>query len=444
MQQIVDADHGAWQRRPLISHGQRWSVSSEESANSSSTRPASTYSPTRISISSTIYPASSSESHTNTLFNDPPLDPTALRVSFMEIYSPTNSQFNIDSSGVGPPAGHISPIQFAAPDTPSEDDSIDSSFNLDFRIPSPKPPIPTTPKPNFSRPSLRSKQSSPRDSPPNESTFYKPATTNFLDIDERSDLVRKSRKLARVFGETPNADAMVHQDTGRSVSQSRTSSQRKPKDGVSSSRSRPSAATIRRHSMPLTPDAITFVDISSSAHTGPSGPPSSHHREELRRKPKQDKARSDNHQEVNSTRSNSPVSFIDLSDELSISKASLSPSQSSFDAMSLDPEDEDRRRKRERLAKLHRFLGSKVPAHLVLGFDEDSDATLPPPHRTPSPGDVNSRRPWIKRRRSSSVVLHHSNWSGDLGRAKVELDDKEKAINVRRAQKMEKASTIHD
>ncbi|EMD32518.1 hypothetical protein CERSUDRAFT_99246 [Gelatoporia subvermispora B] len=103
-----------------------------------------------------------------------------------------------------------------------------------------------------------------------------------------------------------------------------------------------------------------------------------------------------------------------------------------------DAEDE-RRRKRERLAKLHRFLGSRVPPHLVLGLDPADD--LPPPAPEP-PADMHDsdedRRVRIRRRRSSSAAEFARSWSDEIDRLKEDLNDKEKAINVRRAVKMEK------
>ncbi len=89
------------------------------------------------------------------------------------------------------------------------------------------------------------------------------------------------------------------------------------------------------------------------------------------------------------------TSFIDLSDEESgddrhrisgqpphpASHRPSSPSyQSLYENMSQDEQvEEDRRKKRERLAKLHRFLGSRVPAHLVFGYDiPPAECMLPP------------------------------------------------------------------
>jgi hypothetical protein len=114
----------------------------------------------------------------------------------------------------------------------------------------------------------------------------------------------------------------------------------------------------------------------------------------------------------------------------------------------LSPEEqaeEERRKKRDKLAKLHRFLGSRVPTSLVLGSDY-LEAALPPPvvalDGTLAMSDSESRRStWVKRRRSSSAAVL-SSWSDDLDRLKEDLNDKEKAIIVRRAQKMEKVRPV--
>lgn len=95
--------------------------------------------------------------------------------------------------------------------------------------------------------------------------------------------------------------------------------------------------------------------------------------------------------------------------------------------------DDERRRRREKIAKLHRFLGSHVPTSLVLGLNDVDDAlpALDPPISTTSP-----RYP--SRRRSSSAAELKRNWFDGDDRVKEELDEREKAINVRRALKMEK------
>ena len=103
---------------------------------------------------------------------------------------------------------------------------------------------------------------------------------------------------------------------------------------------------------------------------------------------------------------------------------------------STHPEDE-RRRRREKIAKLHRFLGSRVPTSLVLGLSDTDDAlpALDPPIST-----ISHRHP--NRRRSSSAAEFKRNWFDGDDRVKEELDEREKAINVRRAVKMEKVWSV--
>ena len=139
------------------------------------------------------------------------------------------------------------------------------------------------------------------------------------------------------------------------------------------------------------------------------------------------------------------ASFIDLSDDddsqsiripSSYSLPSL-PSSRLSDSPGImrhaHPPEENRRRRREKIAKLHRFLGSRVPASLVLGLS-DADDVLPALDHTA--GNIHTGQPG--RRRSSSAAEFKSNWFGPDDRVKEELDEREKAINVRRAVKMEK------
>ncbi|KAF5312895.1 hypothetical protein D9619_002731 [Psilocybe cf. subviscida] len=476
---LKDGQRG-WQRRPLLSHGTSASISSQGSSIATDDGPASTVeNEPRISISSTVYEASSNDhSHSHSLYHTPMPVIMSDRDSFMDLQSPMHHEFHYNQPSPEP----VSPISFAhSPHSP----------DLDFGFPRPpKPPVPTTPKPHFHRP--HSRQSSPMaETPPHsggggdrkkkKSVEQKtlPPTTNFLDIDERADLVRKSRKLARVFGETPGADAFA-QDAWRPAG--------KPLHLGGSSSS-------RRHSMPLSPEDVSFLSILS-----PTFDPSK--KEKKGKKSAKDKERSTSKDRALKKALPSPTSFIDLSDEenapsVAATKPRLhanvrglppfasaptsplsertgasvlslrppSPTQSlvstfTVDTVMPDPEEEDRRRKRERLAKLHRFLGSRVPANLVLGFDEREDeATLPAPLDTLSPlslslanDGANDESPnsgkgikpaWMKRRRSSSAGLLPPLRVGDpsihtpFDRQCEELDDKEKAINVRRAHKME-------
>ncbi|KAF8963932.1 hypothetical protein BDZ97DRAFT_2011528 [Flammula alnicola] len=229
-----------------------------------------------------------------------------------------------------------------------------------------------------------------------------PPTTNFLDMDERADLIRKSRKLARVFGQTPDADAMAQQDSGRSITSTLMNGQ---------PRNRYCQPDVRESANPRTTNLQLEIEGVSSSDL-----PVNH--------------------AITQNRSNSPTSFIDLSDDegtkpgkKAATPRSHSPSQSILTMTPDEQADEERRRKRERLAKLHRFLGSRVPANLRAPTSSKGAS---------SESDDSSRKTWLKRRRSSSAAILPSSWPEELERVKEELDDKEKALNVRRAHKMEK------
>lgn len=169
----------------------------------------------------------------------------------------------------------------------------------------------------------------------------------------------------------------------------------------------------RRHSLPLSPDDISFLNVSSPLYdaslsqvasqvrcessaagttsglsfdgTDSSNDPQSvaHHET------------NPNNATYNNTSSPSQTSFIDWSDEeglddgLSIiskdppaktggNRRPTSPAQSLFENMTPEEQaEEDKRRKRDKLAKLHRFLGSTVPVRevmamgCVLGYDKE-------------------------------------------------------------------------
>ncbi|KAI9444940.1 hypothetical protein H4582DRAFT_865702 [Lactarius indigo] len=119
------------------------------------------------------------------------------------------------------------------------------------------------------------------------------------------------------------------------------------------------------------------------------------------------------------------ASLMDLSDDENpsfphVQSPHLFPSPTpshpfdSPDFMTDSPED-DRRRRREKIAKLHRYLGSPLD---------------------PAIGSISPRH--LGRRRSSSAAELKRNWFDGDDRVKEELDEREKAINVRRAVKMEK------
>jgi len=456
--QITRSVNASWHDGPLLSHGSAASENTHERGTSS------TEEEPRISISSTIYPSSSYNSHSHSLYNfhathEQPADipPLANRESFIEIFTPSKAEFTIPDHMLSTPEQLFDPnYQFSILSKPP----LDQTHS----------PIPILPRAFFrSSRSGKSSQSSPKGSPPERSLHEDsilPPTTNFLDLAERTDLIKKSRKLARVFGETPGAEVMAQQEAGRSASSTRVApfkARRRftPSDDLDTPSLRqrrmserpptdPQFLTFsgRRHSAPLTDD-VSFLSIVSPSNE-------SHKYQGPERAPPNDSKPSDDHA-TSRIGARVRTSFIDLSggeslnDDLSYLKTATknrnprrpaSPSnQSLFENMTPEEQAEDeRKRKRERLAKLHRFLGSRVPTNLVLGFS-DTDASLPPMQAATESAEVEevTRKAWLRRRSSSAVALP-STWSDDLDRMKEELNNREKAINVRRAQKMEKVS----
>ncbi|KAK7058633.1 hypothetical protein VNI00_002269 [Paramarasmius palmivorus] len=419
-----------------------------------------------------------------------------------------------------------------------------------------KPPIPSSPKPDFS--AFRSAQKHQPNSPESPSFDHNlPPTTNHLNSHQRSDLVRKSRKLAQVFGQTPAAGTLAKQgqsflDIPSAGSSSPLTKHRyhRAAHSISSDIDRTTGSSTnsrrdnwpgpiwpppqgtqyitasgRRHSTPLTPDQFSFlsepatdeydnrsqhsselnIEISST-HEGTAfhddasfidlsdGDEKNHSNNKPRKgttttttaipvddsmaSPSEDfrsiareqnpdslsaYSTSPHHDQHSSSKTESPYQrTVDLSrsefghrrkslpdlpppspNETCISdlSSSLNTSDGLSICESLSPEaqaEEEKRRRREKLAKLHRFLGSRVPTDLVIG--ELGDPALPPL----APSDAlrmvegyGDDKKWMKRRRSSSAAVFPA-WSDDLDRLKEGLSNEEKAINVRRAQKMEK------
>lgn len=109
-----------------------------------------------------------------------------------------------------------------------------------------------------------------------------------------------------------------------------------------------------------------------------------------------------------------------------------------MESLSLEEQaEEERRRKRDKLAKLHRFLGSRVPPELALGFNYIDQ--LPPVAATVGDEEDEDRsRFGLLRRRNSPITEDYVVADVDpADRLKSDLDLQEKAINVRRAAKME-------
>jgi hypothetical protein len=264
----------------------------------------------------------------------------------------------------------------------------------------------------------------------------RPPTTNYLRPRERAELVRKSRKLTQLFGETPSPlsgpslrsagrvfDGALPSWTGLHLP--RPSWAFRP-----GAQSVDSFDAVRSHSTPASPVDTLWAAELSLAGAG----------EELGMGRGKTRDRVAKVAEVTDS-----ASFIDLSDDdhsSSVRVRSPHPIPSPpLSHLSHSPEfrlqtrspEEDRRRRREKMAKLHRFLGSRIPTSLVLGTSDEDDAL---PALDPTLGNIRARLPG--RRRSSSAAELKSNWFNEGDRVKEELDEREKAINVRRAVKMEK------
>ncbi|KAG6889146.1 hypothetical protein C0992_006295 [Termitomyces sp. T32_za158] len=367
-------------RRPFISHrypsSQRSSSSSSGHSSTSTYEPASTID-TRISISSTMYPTSPS------VLVDEPLPISLPNSSIYSDHHGHHSFIDIITPAVA---------EFTLPPSPPR--TSDAEL--------PQPIIPN--KPDVGR------------QPAAKSTSSLSPTPNFLDLDERSDRIRQNRKLARVFGKPPGPNMLSLQN-----------------------RQNPGLSLIAGHRAPLTEDTITHdgVWLPVDARNHHSVPLSVH-----------DDFLFDHHDAKKNSHPfdgiASSMSFIDLSDDLGSARAAPTrgrprrPSPSLIESVFPEEQvEEARRRKREKLAKLHRFLGSRVPTNLVLGPDT-ADPGLPPLDPTIMSVVPESRKDWLRRRRSSSAAAYSSTWSDEIDRIKEDLNSTEKAINVRRAQKMEK------
>lgn len=105
--------------------------------------------------------------------------------------------------------------------------------------------------------------------------------------------------------------------------------------------------------------------------------------------------------------------------------------------------EEEKRKKREKVAKLHRFLGSRVPMELVV--TSAPGAPLPPLIPTYGLSAVSSdtENPFQAKlfpriRRNSIAGSEPFDRLPEVERKKEDLSDKEKAIVVKRAMKMER------
>ncbi|KAH9858272.1 hypothetical protein C2E23DRAFT_803328 [Lenzites betulinus] len=422
--------------------------------------------------------------------------------SFIDLASPTFSPTDYSIPPPGPAPRTEQPIHHAS----AHDTRNDSMTDFQSRSPKPrlarlvapagaaKPPIPTAPKPDFSRLSLSGQPKAGKAQGSPLSNFASDLdrslsglpTTNTLSSRERSQRVRQTHKLTQLFGQTPGVSPISPPGTfdveaaggclpvpTLGLAAKRKHALHRPAASLSDEVVTPVydgagelvwpppdgtryvSLAPRRHSAPLSPDEFSFM----------IGPGRRSHESDASRPLSGGDGDGASVIAIGSAGAGSPTSFIDLSDEEGAadgdgdgdrlseilaetprgprSRARRAAGGPLSDSLSPASEAEDeRRRKREKLAKLHRFLGSRVPQHLVLG-PLDLGAPLPPvavpSPSAPSPADdADPRRPRMRRRRSSSAAEFSRTWSDDIDRLKEELNEREKAINVRRAVKMEK------
>ena len=511
----------------LQSSMSKGSFSSTDSRCSVSHGPESSEIEGRISISSTVYPASSVNHSYDSHFSyhqfqssRPSMTSTSPdHESFMDFASPVSSPRSPEFARDGGPTHERVTSIYST-----------TSFNVNpnlykpkskelpsLYIPAPsKPPLPTTPKPDFSR---RSHSAQPHEHRSSSADVFPrahtpvhvrpsqtlPPTTTFLNPRERADRVRQNRKLTQVFGQTPgNIEAIAFSQTAYeanvpslSASSNQSSSfggKRKHQRGavsVSLTEDPPASASgssravwpppegtmylslsgVRRHSSPLTTQEFTLPDIETvtaqwnDVSRSPSPVRDTSDLIEVGSEegvPHSDWSSHAGHTSVRKAgvvSPGSPTSFMDLSDEegpgdahsiisLETPKATrrrgnapFSPSTPSIsESLSTEEQaEEDRRRKRDKVARLHRFLGSRIPTDLVLAQVDAQPSTPPSGSATEKMSrDVGLRKVRIRRRRSSSAAELGGTWSDDIDRLKEDLNEREKAINVRRAVKMEK------
>jgi hypothetical protein len=402
------------------------------------------------------------------------------RESFMELGSP----------GSPPSSFHF--YESPYPKNPAQ------SPNSPDSNPSPSSPLASPPRSSavwLMRPSLsaarravsvdppsRRKKAGSREQSPSHGTREPlpalPPTTNMLNSQERADLIKKTRKITRLFGQTPDVISSQYPDglasrlllpaasglkKGHLRGAASVASSIEASGGQGAKRSvytpqRPhyTSASGRRHSAPMSPDRYSFLselDLESRSRSPLSV--SEGHQFSIEVGSEQGMSQSDiDHQLIHDMVMGSPTSFMDLSegdhhdDTATIAGAPPSPGSrrlSQFSVVTpsilehMSPEEraeEERKRKRDRLAKLHRYLGSRVPLDLVLDLPPDSEGSLPAPAAVLD--DWEDGQGLGRRRRSSSAAVFPTHWSDEIDRMKEDLDEHEKAINVRRALKMER------
>ena len=392
---------------------------------------------------STIYSASSFHS----LSSLPSRYSNPIEDSFIDLASPpmSPSEVSHESKHAKSTSGHNSPRS--------------SNPHSRSASPLPKPPIPTTPKPVFNRP--HSLRTSIDDRPEVEAPPTPPLTAA-----ERAGLLKKTRKIAQLFGEIPGTDLAPLSPVGSPLQRSLLTSDVRKGHRAIASISNPSHPSDRGVWPP--PEETVYLNINGRRHSTPLSPTNTSTMWGLDEDDSVldlDRRSSLSHKLSQTQLSKSspmlplpsPPSFIDLSEDDSAAgtpkditdhrrqapfsqEAMIDDTDSILTLTSTQIHEEERRLKREKLVRVHRFLGSRVPPELVLGMNHGQPPKLPPP-ASPETGLEDTRKKFrMRRRRSSSYSGYTRPLTSQEDRMKSDLDIEEKALNVRRAAKMEKVS----
>ena len=269
-------------------------------------------------------------------------------------------------------------------------------------------------------------------------------TSNNLTKTERAEKVRRNRKVLQILG-----DGLLKRGTGptgdiafdqalNTVTNTQCHSPLSPSafDENFVIHKRPSQLLVenRRHSSPVTsgfsPDILIDphllrrpqFDSQKYIHPVASHQLVSTETEVATPKPKKEERLNDQYEQSASVRSGTPT-LAESNPSLHSTDSFTEGGHSAFlgHATLEQLEEKGRARKRATLAKLHRFLGSRVPADLVLGFTQSEvEASLPPMESTPTTAESNSsgmaRAKSLKSLGSQRLRRKRSPGGGSVGR----------------------------
>ncbi|CAE6489898.1 unnamed protein product [Rhizoctonia solani] len=271
------------------------------------------------------------------------------------------------------------------------------------------PPILTFPKPIHGR-----KHSSSDPSVGLASTILtgRPSTSNMRTAAERAELVKKTRKIQQMLGDVP------------------------PVSGATGSTFYRVSRAARSEDSLVSPTSAVLVIGGSTEHRGHRSTASLSSRPLLALSPG---LQTDGLLNIRTSGSGDDFG-LGLNDAGLSPITSAQPEDIDGDGHENDQDEDEtalaRRAKRAKVAKLHRYLGSRVPAHLVLGLDESWDPEQDLPDvRSEDGAETGSMFSAKKKRRASDgdYTLHEE----EINDLSV-MSSEEKARAVRRKAKMEK------